>query len=270
MAFKSIEEFNDDRYKNLFRLPNDGDTAQVIFLYRSKHEMLTTNVHYINSEEYRGYVHCIGAGCPACSKGIRLQPRKVFIPLYIVNCPNCPEYNGTIKFWDRTTAMEQQLDRSVFRSFPNPSEFIFSIVRQGAPRDINTRYEIRGEFKNTHKSYDQICAEFGGIRFVPTQSNDTGTYYENICRTVSIDTLGRYLSSNSGASALGDYVATPRAGYASTDFTSIPDTYVESSTLVVDNTPTGFAPIAAPASDVNSNSGEVESPDSGEYPEPTF
>lgn len=268
MAFKSIEDFNDDRYKGLFRLPEDGDTAQVIFLYRSKHEMLTTNAHYINSEEYRGYVHCLGTGCPACAKNIKLRPRKVFIPLYVVSCPNQPEYNGTIKFWDRTAAMEQQLNRDVFRSFPNPSEFIFTIVRRGAPRDINTTYDIRGEFKNTYKSYDQICAEFGNIRFVPNSPDDTSTYYENICKTLSSDTLSRYLSSGAGASSLGDYVATPRAGFIS----SIPDTYVESSALVTDNTPTGFTSAVLSAPDANSNivssSGTADSDD--EYPEPTF
>ena len=266
MGFKSIEEFNDDRYKNLFRLTDDGDTAQVIFMYRSKREMLTTNAHYIKSEDYSGYVHCIGAGCPACAKNIKLQVRKVFIPLYVVNCPNHPEYNGTIKFWDRTTAIEQQLDRSVFRSFPNPSEFIFTIIRHGEPRDINTTYDICVEFKNTHKSYDQICSEFNALFMPRTSAEESATYYENICRTVTSEELSRYLSVNSGSS-LGDYVATPRAGFVS----AMPNTFVDSSSLVSDNTPTVNAPVVTTDTVDDDDSGVSASTSStDDYPEPTF
>jgi hypothetical protein len=265
MGFKSIEEYNDDRYKNLFRLTDNGDTAQVIFLYQNKREMLMTNAHYIKSNEYSGYVHCLGTGCPACAKGVRIQAKKVFIPLYVVSCPNHPEYNGTIKFWDRTTNFEQQMDRAVFRNFPNASEFIFTIVRHGEPHDINTTYDIKAEYKNTHKSYDEICAQFNALFIPHTDEEATRTYYENICRSCTVEELSRYLSAGSASSStLGDYVATPRAGFVS----SIPDTYVDSGSLVTDNTPIS----TIPTSDDESNPPFPVSSDetSEDYPEPTF
>ena len=266
MGFKSIEEYNDDRYKNLFRLTDNGDTAQVIFLYQSKREMLMTDAHYIKSEEYSGYVHCLGTGCPACSKNIRIQAKKMFIPLYVVSCPNHPEYNGTIKFWDRTTNFEQQMDRAVFRNFPNPSEFIFTVVRHGEPRDINTTYDIKAEYKNTHKSFTQICAEFNAIFMPRNAAEENSTYYENICRSCSLEEMSRYLSSGSAASSgLGDYVATPRAGFVA----SMPDTYVESSSLVTDNTPVNAIPDVADE-DSNPPFPTESAEGSDEYPEPTF
>ena len=63
MAFKSVEQFNDDRYHGLFRLVNDGDHADVIFLYQSIKDMLVAQAHYIKSADYSGYVHCCEQGC---------------------------------------------------------------------------------------------------------------------------------------------------------------------------------------------------------------
>ena len=36
MAFKSVEAYNNDRYNGMFILQNDGDYADVIFMYRNK------------------------------------------------------------------------------------------------------------------------------------------------------------------------------------------------------------------------------------------
>ena len=56
MAFKSVEQFNEDRYHNLFRLIDDGESADVIFLYQSKKDMLHATVHYVKFADYMGYV----------------------------------------------------------------------------------------------------------------------------------------------------------------------------------------------------------------------
>lgn len=60
MGFKSIEQFNEERYGNKFILPNDGDFADVIFLYKSAKEVLVADAHYVKSADYSGYVHCNG------------------------------------------------------------------------------------------------------------------------------------------------------------------------------------------------------------------
>ena len=69
MAFKTAREYNEDRFGGLFLLRNDGDYADVIFLYRSLDDVLIADTHYIKSADYSGYVHCCGRGCPAGHTG---------------------------------------------------------------------------------------------------------------------------------------------------------------------------------------------------------
>ena len=249
MGFKSVEDFNDERYRDLFRLPNNGDQADVIFLYQAKRDMLVTDVHYIRSPEYSGYIHCLKNGCPACAKNIPVRNNKLFIPLYNLT-------SGKIEFWDRTINFEAQMSREVFNSYPNPSEFVFRITRQGEARDINTTYTITAVAKNTVMTYDQLLAKFNA---------KMPDYYENICRSVTAFDLSRMLSTGAEQN-LDEYVPTPRAGYS-----AIPTAYVDVSAngLVSDNTPedTSFAnddTESAPfptTSDSNDEAGSEDIPD---------
>lgn len=240
MAFKSVEEFNDNRYHNLFRLINDGEYADVVFLYQSMKDMLVAQAHYIKSAEYSGYVHCCEAGCPACSKGIRVQT-KLFVPVYNIA-------KNAIEFWDRTIKFEPQLERDVFNKYPNPSELVFRITRHGIPNDINTTYSITAVGKNTLGSYQDILNKF---------SAKMPDYYSNIIREVSVAELTSMLQAgDSDAASMPEYTPIPRAGYQ----TSIPDTYVGASATVTTQTQ---EPVAAP--NIVDTVGEDE-----DLPEPTF
>lgn len=243
MAFKSVEQFNDDRYHNLFRIPNDSESVDVIFLYTSKSDMLVADAHYVRSSEYSGYVHCCGAGCPACSKGIRVQ-NKLFIPVYNIN-------KGAIEFWDKTMTFEPQMQKDVFDKFPNPSEYVFRITRHGAYKDVNTRYEIVAVGRNSLMSYSQILAKFN------TKMPDC---YENIIKSYLVSDLTRMLatSGSEGNIVTQDYVPIPRAGYQS----SIPDTYVNVSEAVDSATEPEFLD----DEDELPDDGDIE----GELPNPTF
>lgn len=241
MAFKSVEQFNDDRYHSMFRIANDGESVDVIFLYRSKADMLVADVHYINSSEYSGYAHCCEAGCPACARGIRVQT-KLFIPVYNID-------KGAIEFWDRTMTFEPQMQKDVFDRFPNPSEYVFRITRHGAYRDRNTRYDITAVGKNSVMSYDQILAKFNA---------KMPDYYENIVKSISVADLTRMLTvQNTPAAPVSqDYVPVPRSGYQP----SIPDSYVDASEAV-------DAPSETPVSN------DIPDSDEGgeeEFPEPNF
>lgn len=249
MAFKSIEEFNDSKYHGVFRLINDGEGADVIFLYESIKDVLVGPAHYIKSSDYSGYVHCCERGCPACNKGVRVQ-RKLFIPLYNID-------KDEIQFWDRNMKFEPQLQKDVFSRFPNPSEFVFRITRHGEPNDINTRYSIEATAKNTIGSYNDILAKFNA---------KMPDYYSNIIKEMSISELSQAIQNTgneSSGSGLPEYTPIPRAGYQST----IPDTFVDTSSIVTDNAPTE-APITnyTPASDINPSSDDSEE----DLPDPIF
>lgn len=212
MAFKSVKQYNEERYGGLFRLVNDGDSADVIFLYRSIDDVLIADTHYIKSADYSGYVHCCGRGCPACGKNIRVQP-KLFIPVY-----NLTE--NEIQFWDRSVKFENQLSKDVFEKCPNPCEYVFKVIRHGVAGDINTTYEITLIGKNSQESYDQILDRFG-IKMPD--------YYDTICKEFGAGELSTMLSNpvtNSYTDDLPDYSVTPRAAKAAAPESNIvPDVY---------------------------------------------
>lgn len=199
MAFKTAKEYNESRFNNLFLLRNDGDSANVVFLYPSWDHVLIADVHYIKSSEYTGYVHCCGAGCPACGKNIRVQ-NKLFIPLYNVDAEE-------IQFFDRSARFENQLKSEVFDKFANPSEYVFSITRHGQAGSVDTSYEIRPVGRLAGTNYAQILAD----------SNATfPDFYNRVCRDLSIDQLSKLLYAGSRANESADvtnmaaFTVTPR------------------------------------------------------------
>lgn len=156
MGFKKLSEYNEERYGNKFILKDDGDSAEVVFLYRNyKDDVMVAPSHYVKSANYNGYVFCNGKGCPACAKGIRIQ-HKLFIPLYVVKRGKEAVDSDHIEFFDRTVKFDAQLQRDVFHNYPNPSDFIFKIIRHGEPNSIDTNYEIRAVAQNNLISYDEI------------------------------------------------------------------------------------------------------------------
>lgn len=197
MAFKSVNKYNKERFGGLFLLRNDKDYADVVFLYQNVEDVLVADVHYIKSADYTGYVHCCERGCPACSKGIRTQT-KLFIPLYNIQA-------GEIQFFDRNMRFEPQLQNDVFAKYPNPSEFVFRIQRNGVAGSVDTTYSITAIGRNTFKSYHQILAE----------NNATmPEYYNHVCKEVTHQELQNMLADGSrpnGYSANDDYSATYQA-----------------------------------------------------------
>ena len=222
MAFKSVEQFTEERFHNTFRLINDKDSADVIILYQSKNDVLVGDVHYIKAGDYSGYTHCLGKGCPICARKkddgsnlIRVQT-KVFIPIYNIE-------KDEIQFWDRNynTGFIAQLDKDIFNLYANPSEVVFKITRNGAFNDKNTRYTFTALGNNKVMSYADILAKFNAT--MPD-------YYENIVKSFSLSELTTMMQSQAieTPTLTQDYVPVPRAGYQS----SIPNTYVNAAEAV--------------------------------------
>ena len=207
MGFKSALDYNEERYGNLFTLRNDKDFADVIFLYQSVRDVLVADVHYIKSADYSGYAHCCGKGCPACAKGIRVQ-NKLFIPLYNIT-------NRKIEFFDRSTRFENQLMTDVFDKYPNPSEYVFRITRNGEAGSQDTRYVIQAVAKNSSMPYAKILAD---------NNAKMPDYYENVCKDLSPSALQDLLSGGQAPTEEYNYIPTPRAsGYADSVPTNVPE-----------------------------------------------
>lgn len=202
MAFKKITDYNEERFGNFFLLRNDGDFADVVFLYKSFDDVLVADAHYVKSNDYTGYIHCCGAGCPACAKGLRVQ-NKLFIPLYNISA-------GEIQFFDRSIRFQNQLESEVFSKFANPSDYVFRIIRHGAAGSFETTYEIvvAGHINGT--SYDKICAD-NNVTFP--------NYYSTVCKDLTVSEVSALFTASAmsnSASVSGDmpsYTVTPRPAY---------------------------------------------------------
>lgn len=195
MGFKKATEVNEEKHRGKLILPNDGDYIDVVFLYRSKDDVLVGPTHYIKGADYNGYVHCLEGGCPACARDIRVQS-KMFIPCWV-------PATGEIIFWDRNEAFFSVLDSTVFNSYPNPSEYVFRITRRGEARSRDTKYEIVASFRN-NVSFDDMLKSAGA------KINADGILdaYDQICKEVDASIMNQYL--NQPAEALPTYTATPR------------------------------------------------------------
>lgn len=209
MAFKKMTEYNEEKFGNFFRLVNDKDYADVIILYRSTHDVLIADAHYVKTPDYSGYVQCLERGCPACTDGIRTQS-KLFIPVLVLNHSSDPDFKGPkLQFWDRSTRFQPQLMNDVFRMYPNPSEMIFRITRHGAAGSMETYYTIQAlqTVPATYGSYDQILAD---NRIVFPDS------YDLVCKDYSAFELRAMLSApKDGTSTTATtYGATPRNSYS--------------------------------------------------------
>lgn len=202
MAFKSFSQYQEDKNGCFFVLPNNGDFADVVFLYKSANDVLIADAHYLKTPSYSGYVHCCEKDCPACNylytdrsgvqrKGIDRQA-KMFIPLYNIT-------KGKIEFWDRTPYFEQVLQDKVFKNWPDPSQCVFRIKRNGMAGDRATKYEITPIGRNTAMPYEKILADFHVT--LPD-------YYSVACKEMSVQDMSSALSSPA-SSDLEEYGYTP-------------------------------------------------------------
>jgi len=262
MAFKTLNQYQEDKQGEFFVLPNDGDTADVIFLYRSPADVLVADgVHYLSTPSYKGYVHCCGNGCPACNyptqsgRGIK-RDSKIFIPLYNIT-------KGKIEFWDRSTFFEQVLQTSVFKSFPDPSVCVFRITRQGVAGSRDTKYQIVPVFKNSSMPYEKILAD-NHITFPDG--------YNTVCKEMTVSEMSAALNGSVSSANLPDYGYTPvPRGTAQTstpapDYSPLPEITTSvysqqpsdlpplSPDLLVNEAIPEYVPNAVPASDSNADS----------------
>lgn len=216
MAFKQFSNYLEEKNGDFFTLRGDGDYADVIFLYTSYNDMMVCDTHWLSTPSYSGYVQCLredAPSCPACTygeRGIRRQT-SLFIPLYNLS-------KQKIEFWDRTSNFEYVINTMVFKNYPNPSEFVFRVTRRGAPRDVNTKYDIVLVGRNTSYPFEKIMADFN-ISFPEG--------YNTICKAMTVEEMENCLRNSKSASPneVGDYNFTPRprGAAASTEQETTPE-----------------------------------------------
>ena len=205
MAFKSVAQIEKDTYGKFLRLTDDQQWVKGVLLYKSYDDVLSCDVHYVKSKEYRGYVHCCGSSCPACQKGLSLR-QKLFIPILVLADLNEGYDEDTVVFWDRNLSFNHYLKRDVFDKYDNPSDFVVKITRNGEYRDRNTTYSISACARFTN-DIDTVMESLG-VKFPG--------YYENVVRTVDAATLQDMLSDTSTADKKSAYIPQQNYSYQAT------------------------------------------------------
>ena len=123
-----------------FQLRDDGDQAQVRFMYESIDDVEGLSVHQVkDNNDKKHYVNCLREYnepkdiCPFCAANMPVYA-KLFIPLYDVE-------SGQTKTWERGKKFFSKMS-SLCSRYPSLVSHLFTIERNGAKNDTSTTYEI--------------------------------------------------------------------------------------------------------------------------------
>ena len=123
-----------------FQLRDDGEQAQVRFMYESIDDVEGLSVHQVkDSNDKKHYVNCLREYneprdvCPFCAANMPVYA-KLFIPLYDVA-------SGQTKTWERGKKFFSKMS-SLCSRYPSLVSHLFTIERNGAKGDTSTTYEI--------------------------------------------------------------------------------------------------------------------------------
>lgn len=148
ISLEQVKDFKPDFA--YFTLKDDGDSARVRILWETMSDIDIRTLHKVKSKtgyEYR--VDCLRQTyddpkdmCPCCSSS-NWEDRKMkttcYIPIYNID-------NQRVEFWTRTGDFVTQALLPKLNEVGEPyCATIFTIERNGAAGDKNTRYEIIDE-----------------------------------------------------------------------------------------------------------------------------
>lgn len=148
---------------NWFSLKNDGDTANVKFMYSGMDDVEGYSVHELKfADNRRVLVNCLRDynspidDCPLCKAGYQIKP-KVFVPLY----DNDTE---EVKIWERGKNFFKKISSISARYKPLVAHN-FDIERHGAKGDMKTEYEFfeTGEDGKTLEDLPEVPQILGTI-----------------------------------------------------------------------------------------------------------
>lgn len=126
-----------------FGLVNDGDVAQVRFLYNGIDDVEGLSVHEIKLNDKKRYVNCLREYgdpldvCPFCRER-KKTAAKLFIPVYNID-------EDKVQIWERGKTFFSKMSSLCSRYSSNEEPLvshIFEVERNGKPRDTSTTYEI--------------------------------------------------------------------------------------------------------------------------------
>lgn len=122
-----------------FSLSNDGDVAQVRFMYNGIDDVEGLAVHEIQLNGKKRYINCLREYnqpvdvCPLCANNSAVLA-KLFIPVYDID-------TNTTKVWERGKKFFAKIS-SLCSHYPDVIHHTFEVERNGKKGATDTTYEI--------------------------------------------------------------------------------------------------------------------------------
>jgi hypothetical protein len=162
-----------------FQLKDNGDKANVRFLYNTIDDITPYVVHsipdgyYKNGNEKTAYVNCLrnynepADKCPFCKAGMPVQP-KLMLKVYNEDAKEC-------QIWERGKTYASRMANLASHFNPLVDEVI-EITRCGAKGDNQTTYEFM-PVGNSHVNLDDFdCVEPLGFNILDKTADDMEAY----------------------------------------------------------------------------------------------
>ena len=137
------ENYGGNGGSSFFSLKNDGDVANVRFMYNKMDDVVGYAVHEITVDDKKRYVNCLReynepkSKCPFCEAN-NFQRAKLYIPVYDVE-------EGEVRIWERGKNFFQKMAALCARYSSADIPLVghtFDIERHGKKGDTGTVYEI--------------------------------------------------------------------------------------------------------------------------------
>ncbi len=159
---KEAENYGGNGGGGFFSLQNDGDTAQVRFLYNSVEDVEGMSVHQIELNGKKRWINCLREynepkdKCPLCADNSPVFA-KLFVPVYDIDA-------DTVKIWERGKKFFAKMS-SLGAHYPDIVHHIFEIERHGKKGSTDTTYEIyeMGKDDTTLEDLPECPAILGGL-----------------------------------------------------------------------------------------------------------
>lgn len=152
-GFNDADNYGQQNTGSFFTLKDDGDTANVRFMYRTIDDLQGYVVHQVDIGDKKRYVNCLRSynepidNCPLCKAGYRQMP-KLFLKVF-------NEDAGEAQIWERGKTYFQRMAGLASHFNPLCNEVI-EVVRHGKKGDMQTTYE----FYPTGTSMDADAPDF--------------------------------------------------------------------------------------------------------------
>ena len=163
ISLDEIDNYGVSNSGAYFQLKDDGDRANVRFLYEGPETIQPYVVHEVETGEYdeKGkpktrYVNCLRNYndpidvCPLCAKGYKQVP-KLFLKLYNEDVNEC-------QIWERGKTFASRMSNLAAHFNPLVNEIV-EISRLGKKGDTQTRYEFLPIENSPVNIEDYECAE---------------------------------------------------------------------------------------------------------------